>query len=229
MVKIVEPHSAGYSIGVKRGHLFDLIFLITVFFAAGCGYSFQGSKSGFLRDQGILTVYLEPTRNHTYKNGVDMVVHNALLRTVAARRSVRVVTSREEADAILSSAVTTAQYAPAGTMDAKDLGPTGYGFADRLPRPASLPAGFRYVSVANIYGASLSCSFSLDRRVHSPGKRDAIWSGGFGRSQGFPGSNTLDVTGVTSSLINESEFDRVVVEMARQIVTDAHDAMVAAF
>jgi hypothetical protein len=56
-----------------------------------------------------------------------------------------------------------------------------------------------------------------------------LWSGGFSKSKPFPANNQLGVFGTTSALINESEFDRVLRDLAEGIAADMHESMLAGF
>ena len=94
--------------------------------------------------------------------------------------------------------------------------------ADRLKPVDSAPKNF-FVAVE--YSASLSVNFSLTRRED----KKVIWTSGFGRSKNYPGNNQLGVRGTTSQLINESEFDRSLNEMAEQMMWEVHEAMLARF
>ena len=60
-------------------------------------------------------------------------------------------------------------------------------------------------------------------------KRSVIWSSTFSRSKPFPGANQLDVPGTTSSLINDSEFDRALSDLSRSMMDDVHESMLAMF
>lgn len=209
--------------GWQTGVYFGLAFILS-----GCGYSFQTSRSEFLQQRGISRVFLPPTVNESFKPGVEMIVHNAVIKALVSRGVLRIVTDREQADAELITAVNQAQYGPAALAEPSNLGTVLPGVTDRIPSPDPQPLGYRPMSVAQSYSGGLGVQFLL-RRLKDPAAGAAIWSGGFARSQAFAGANQLDVPGTTSALINESEFDRVLAEIATQIATDAHDALVAAF
>lgn len=55
------------------------------------------------------------------------------------------------------------------------------------------------------------------------------WSAGFGRSMTFAATNQLDVPGTTSVLINESNFDRTLADMAHLMMYDMNEALFNAF
>jgi Lipopolysaccharide-assembly len=203
---------------ISNAKFFGTICLL--FIGLGCGYSFQNSKNDLYDKEGVQKIYVSPLTNNSYKPGVENLVYNNLIRTLAAHGKVTLVQNPEDADAILSGTVVTASYMGSGAeTTVSQLNPQGVG--------STLPTS-NFV-IATEYTANLVCSFSLVRRSFKVGKRGQIWSSQFNRSKPFPASNQLDVLGTTSSLINDSEFDRVLADLARNITDDAHDAMLARF
>lgn len=175
---------------------------------SGCGYALQTSKNPLLEKEGIKRIYVEPFLNHSFKAGVDQVVHNVLVKTLSSHRRVALVEHPEDADALLKGVVTSADYLPA---ELKGVPVTG-------------------VNVASDYSATLNCSFTLWRRRPVKGKRDVIWAATYVRGpKRFPGANQLDVLGTTSSLINETEFERVLGDLATSMMEDLHESMLAMF
>lgn len=197
---------------------------------SSCGYSLQRSNSPHLARRGIRKVYVAPVVNNTYKAGVENLVYNALLKAIASGGGVRLVSDKDEADAILTGTVTTAQYALASSTSAKDLNPKNTGPSDR--------------QVATLYQASLGCAFALERtRLPKPPKKlpagvtpesaadfaKHIWSSSFGRSKNFSANTQLGVLGTTAALINDSEFDRALHDLAESMMGDVHESMTALF
>ena len=196
-----------------------LSLILSLSLISGCGYSFQYSRNPLATQEGIQKIYVSPIVNTTYKAGIENIVYNSLLRTLVAHGSVILVHSEEEADAILGGVVGGASYGASAATGVSQLNPGGLG--------ANLPT--RGYSVASEYTASLYCSFTLARRVPRSGHAGVIWSSGFSRSKPFPASNQLDVPGTTSALINESEFDRALSDLAKSMMDDVHESMLAMF
>jgi hypothetical protein len=187
--------------------------------STGCGYGFQNSRNPLFAKEDVQKIYVSPITNNTYKAGIENTVYNSLLRTLVAHGSVTLVHKAEEADAILGGSVVGASYGASAATGVSQLNPSGLG--------ATLPtAGF---SVATEYTASLSCVFTLSRRVAKPDKPSTIWASSFGRAKPFPASNQLDVPGTTSALINDSEFDRALSDLAKSMMDDVHESMLAIF
>jgi hypothetical protein len=190
--------------------------LITVL--AGCGYTFQTSGSPLSQKEGVRKIYVEPFINNTYKAGVENVVYNALVRSISVHRRVRLVSRPEQADAVLKGYVNEADFLSTVSQP-----------AHVLPSQNGVPDAFKDVLVSTEYSATLSCTFSLERQHPGPRQRTVVWRGGFTRSKPFAGSNQLGVRGTTSALINESEFDRALSDIANSMTGDVHESMLAMF
>lgn len=184
----------------------------------GCGYTLQGSYSRILDREGIRKVYIAPIVNNTYKSGVENQVYNALLRRLASNRWLELVRSPADADAVLQGVVSRAQYGTAAQT-----------VADALPRPPGAEGDFSRIQVASLYQSTLECNFSLTRRNPPPGKQATVWSASFSRNQAFPGANQLGTLGTTSALINDSEFDRSLLEMAQAMSSDVRESILNRF
>jgi hypothetical protein len=197
------------------------VVAVLIYFFAGCGYTLQNSHSELLEREGVHRVYVKPLVNSTFKPGVENIVYNALIRTLVSHGRVKLVQREIDADAVLQGNISAAQFTIAGSTSASQLNPL-------LDRPV-MDLDLRNVSVASVYAASLGCEFSLNRRITVPGKKDNLWSSSFSRSKPFSAANQLDVPGTTSALINESEFDRALLEMATNMMDDVHEFMLAMF
>jgi hypothetical protein len=184
--------------------------------SAGCGYTLQGSHSPLLEKEGIRRIYVTPLVNNTYKPGIENIVYNALVKTVSAHRRVELVSSPNAADAVLSGTVNDASSSPNATTDASALTPAG-----------TVPANT--VTVATDYNANLSCSFTLARRNPPPGKRAVIWSSSFSRGKPFPTTRLAGGLAESSGLINDSEFERALADLATSMMGDLHESMLAMF
>jgi len=186
--------------------------------ATGCGYGFhRGGATDVLARKGVRRIYIAPLENQTYKAGVDHVVYNELLRSVAAFDRVRVVRSPDQADAVLKGVVRTASYSSSAATYAINVFPKGVGTGTTTTKE------LQNVPVATEYTASLECSFTLEK------EKATLWSSSFNRSRPFAGNNQLGGFGTTSGLINESEFDRSLRDMAESMMADVNESMLAMF
>lgn len=209
----------GVSEGIMKNLQIGLSLIFGVTSVSGCGYSLQNSQSQLYLKEGIRKVYVVPLGNLTYKAGVEMMVYNSMVRILAAHKRIILVQSPEDADAILSGTVGVASYVGSASAGVQNL--TG------VIQGASLPTST--FAVASTYNATLTCSLSLSRAHPKPGSKSQIWAGSFSRSKQFPGSNQVNVPGTTSPLINESEFDRALQDIARGMMEIMHESMLAMF
>jgi len=188
---------------------------------AGCGYVLRGSTGPLFEREGITRLYVEPLKNDTYKAGVENVIFSALTRKISARSNVVLTRRPEDADAVLSGSVTAAAYSVGARTTADQLAGADPADQDRN----------RQIVVGTQYRASLSCSFRLEKRVvkEASEAREKIWGSSFGRSKVYPGNNQMGVLGTTSALINDSEFDRALADLADSMMGDVYEAMVSVF
>lgn len=183
-----------------------------------CGYALQNSQNPLTEREHISRIYLWPVKNETLKAGIESVVYNAVQKSLLAHQRVQVVSQLEDADAVLYGKVIQAEQNQLASAAANTLPPLS------LP-----PENSHGVQIATLYNAALSCEFSLKRTHFRLGASPEIWSQGFNRSKSFPGGNQRDVPGTTSPLITESELDRSLREMARLMMDDVHESMLALF
>ena len=193
-----------------------ILLSLTLLGSSGCGYSLQNSHNPLKEKEGIERIFISPVINNTYKAGVENVVYNALVQNMVAHRRVILVRDPEQADAILQGTVSTANSTVSAVTSANSVSPVGL--------------GNQYVTVAQAYTAQLSCEFRLTRRhLTAPKQKGVVWSAHFDRSKQIPAANQLDVYGTTSALINESELDRALSDMASSMMSDVHESMLAMF
>ena len=205
---------------MNRSRLTPLLaFFCVGLLGPGCsGYQFQNSTNQLEEKYHVTRVYVAPIKNSTYKPGVENLLYNEMLREIAAHRKLTLVFKQEEADAVLSGTVSNAQSTRSSSTTADQLFP-------QTSKYPWIPQVSKSIQAATEYVASLSCSFELTRN------RDTkkIWSASLNRSKAFPANNQIGTFGTTSSIINETEFDRALGEMARSMMADVHESMVSTF
>lgn len=190
---------------------------------SGCGYTIRSSENSPLAALGIRRIYVEPLANNTYRAGVDALATNALLKTLAREGGLRVVKSRESADAVLSGSVTLAAYQKGAVVT-----------STQLRTKSQEVNGFNLirddVRVATTYTAQLGVSMILERtREISPKVPKRVWAADFSKSKPYSGSTQLGTLGDTSALINDSEFDQALIDLADAVSADVYQSMTAMF
>ncbi len=215
----------------KQNLLTPAAFLLSSWALCSCGYALkQGGHNLLFDSEGVQTVYIEPFVNNSYKPGVENLVFNQVQRAIAISGNIRLVSARKEADAVLSGSVSSAGYGVAGSTFASGaIFPNG-----RIEKDSSaVTAAKAQTSIATSYSASLSCSFQLVKRPNRGRKpvnaSRSLWGGGFSRSIGFPANNQLGIFGTTSHLINESEYERALKELAERVSFDLTENMFSMF
>lgn len=181
---------------------------------SSCGYTLQRSKNSALIEQGVNKIYVSPLKNNTFKPGVENVLYNELLQTIAASRRVEIVEKPEHADAVLEGSIDTAQYGPTATTSSDSI----FGGVKTIQ-----------MVVATEYQATLNCTLSLKKNQGVGAPRKVIWSSAYARSKRFPSNIQKVEYGTTSQLISESAFDRVLKEMAHAMMVEVHESMLSMF
>lgn len=191
--------------------------LIFISLILGCGYTFQHAKNPRLEREGIERIYIAQIENESLKPGINAVVHNSLIKVIQKYRRVKLAPNRESADAILEGIVSSADTAPNAITSAKAINPKDTYLGDNK-------------NVATEYRARLACIFTLKKMSRSkPGEMLTVWSDSFDRSKPYPGNAQVGTLGKTTGLINESEFDRALLDLSELIMDDVHEMMLALF
>ena len=194
-------------------------FFILSLYLTGCGYALKDSKSILVEQEGIHRVFIAPIVNNSYKPGIESVIYNELTRIITEQGSIQSVGRMSEADAVLEGTVQASSYQGSASAQVVNLNPAGLG--------SGLPTAPYIISTE--YTANLNCSFHLKRTHPLPDKKEEIWASSFSRSKPFPAANQLDVPGMTAPLINESEFDRALFDLAKSMMADLNESMLAMF
>ncbi len=197
------------------------VFEVAAVFAGllGCGYSFQGSKNPLYFKEGVERIYIDRIGNNSFRPGLESIVYHHLTQTLELGKRVVLVDSVEKADARLVGTIQKASYIGSASTAVHSLNPRG------LEKDLDV----REYGVATEYLATLNCRFELLRNHPRPDQKKEIWSAQFSRSKPFPAANQLDVPGMTSALINESEFERALSDMSKSMMDDLHESMLAMF
>ena len=206
---------------MTRGIIFIGIGLLAVELA-GCGYTLQTSRSVLVEKEGVHRVFVEPVVNNTYKPGVENMVYNAIVKEIAASGAMRIVQNRNNADAVLKTVVASATYSEfnGASQSVNNLAGSG----------ALNPNENLNLPLPSAYDAVLACSFTLARKLPvPPGKKAVIWTGSFQKDEPFPASTELSVYGATTPLINDSQFERALGDLAKVIAQNAREDMLEGF
>jgi hypothetical protein len=191
--------------------LFSGLFLILSF--GGCGYTLRGNTRPFFEKNQIHNIYVEPVKNNSYKAGIEVTVYNALRKRIAQGGYVRIVDKEDQSDARISSTVTDASYTPAAISTGDTI---TYGDSVTPTRPE-----LSNVQIAKSYNVNLKVRFTLF--LEHPAK--VLWGDEIVRSKSFPATVYLGGAGNTSALINESDYERSLAELALNVVTDAEESI----
>ncbi|MGK5086941.1 hypothetical protein WDW86_05240 [Bdellovibrionota bacterium FG-2] len=182
-----------------------MVLLPALFLLQGCGYTLRTSRSQFVENAKIKTIFLSAVTNNSFKPGVDSVVFNAAVKMFSSSAILKMVHSEEQADVILNMVVLVADFGPVASR--------------------SVPIGKFAYQAATQYTARLQVAFGLFRRNPITGKGVPIWGTTLIREVSFAASAGSGVAGTTNALTNETEFDRALSEMAQGLMIDVQETM----
>ena len=212
-------------VGMLRLTIIGLALLLTA-----CGYTLQNSQNPLRDKEGVTRIYVAPIVNSTYKPGIENVVYNSLLRSLSSRHALELVRDPELADATLYGTVVIASQSISASNTTNNIQPYNMTPDRRNNNPNGTVNATNSSVVATQYTADLQCSFNLQRRKLKFAKQPKqIWGASFDRSEPFAGSNQLDIYGTTSALINDSELDRALTDLASTMMIDVEEAMLSVF
>ena len=194
-------------------HMRIVSLLVLSLISSSCGYNLRGNTRPFFERNQIHTLYVEPVKNNSYKAGVDITVYNALRKRIALGGYVQIIDQEPGADATFSSTVNDASYSPFAIANGQDI---QSGDPQRPTHPE-----LSNILVAKSYNVTLRVQFKL--QTHHPEKR--VYYDEISRAKTFPGTVYLGQLGDTTALINESDFERMLSDLAASVVTDAEESV----
>jgi hypothetical protein len=193
-----------------------LLLLGFILNSTGCSYRLRGTDREFFKQANIKTLYVAPVANNSYRPGVEIMLYNTIRKRIAQGGYVRIVDDRDHADGELKASVTAANSNPGAAIRAEQLAQAEVG-AKRVIKPD--------LQIASNYSVNLGVSFSLIKTQTG----SVIWSHSGARSKTFQASTYYGALGSTSALINDSQFETTLNELAVLVVTDAEESMNAFF
>jgi hypothetical protein len=179
---------------------------------ASCGYHFQGRDNPWEKD-GVSKVYVDSFVNRSSRAGAETVFTSALVKVFARGERLRVVQNKKDADAVLEGVVTELAVVPVSAATVTQL----------TKDPAAKPLAD--ISLATEYAVNAIISVNLVRSKDSK----SLWMQSFSGSKIFPGNNRFGTAGSTSVLINDSQQNAALSEIAFVVATDAYDFMLETF
>jgi hypothetical protein len=192
-----------------------IFFLYSVVLLVSCGYALQNKRSRLKENEQVEKIYILPIKNQTFKPGLEDILLLGLVKRLSLHDAVFIVDTKEKADAFLQVTIRVAEYIPVAGTTVGTLSPQAE--AERLL--------VKTFVVATTYEAKLKCEFALRK----PHEEKAFWTVSLERTKVFLGSNQVGILGTTSMILNESDFDRTLSEIATYIIDDARENMVSLF
>ena len=179
---------------------------------SGCGYSWQATNNPW-KSQGIEKVYVNIMTNNSLRAGVEVPFTSAFVKAFSRGNKLKVVSSEADADAVLEATIESVDTTISSATTVPSL---------TTEKEASELSD---MVIATEYAASASVSVRLQRT------RDKVIliSQNMARTKIYPSNNRFGLSGTTSVLINESQQQLALNEIAAVIAGDAYDTMLESF
>lgn len=180
------------------------LLLLLCVASSSCSYQFQGKRNP-LQQLGIERIYVRNFSNSTYRPGIEQLFSTSMVREIQKSRAFRLVDSEEEADAILTGAVTGAEPG-ISSVSSIAISPT------------------KSQNVAAEYNVSVSCAVQLTDR-HGR----VIFSQTASDNKTYPAAVRSGDQGATGPLVNESEQRLAIQFLAGQMMAGVYQRMIDTF
>lgn len=179
---------------------------------SACGYHFQG-RDNPLKELGVEKIYVAQFRNSTFRPGVEQLFSTAMIREIQKSRSFQLVSSEEQADAVLTGEVATADatLSSSKSVDISDV---------------------KKVDVATEYNSAVSCLITLkDRRDRVIFSQSVSGNKIFPGATDIPGASSTSSrdAGATNSLVNDSEQRLAIQFLASEMMASVYQRMIDTF
>jgi hypothetical protein len=191
---------------------FFILFLY-IFFVSCSGYHIQGSQNPW-ESLGIKTAYIDIVTNNSLRAGLEVPFTSAFVKQFSRGNKLKIVSDEKEADVTIkavlqsySSSISSMTTVPSITQD---------------PLAKNELSSFQ---IAIEYVASAAVTVSI---INNSTKK-VLASQNFTRQKNYPANNRYGPEGTTSVLINDSELQFALNEIARLIADDAYDLMLEVF
>ena len=201
-----------------RDRLGQFLPIFMVFMTQSCVYRF--SNSSLLPPEGIHTIAVEAV----YDTSRDVIPHELIWSAVQreiARTGRLILTSHEEADALMTLWVTQSNISPSGTpnQEAKSKDPVAVDGVKPNPRE------YRELRTAGSWTIDEQVGFTLEVEVHDLKSRNILFKKSYTQAAGFKSLRAEDITPVASGFLHYEEAMQAKVkkmsdQMAQTMVTD---------
>jgi hypothetical protein len=146
----------------------------------------------------------------------------------------RLAEKKTQEQAILAELEQSKSKAKGGKKGAKAQLKKGSTDLERIGQESAKTLGVRAAPGNPDEGATDRARYVVEGEIlkaHAPDPEisNALWSGNFERRKPFLATNQLGTFGTTSSLINDSEFDRALIDLANSIGLDMHEDIFVSF
>lgn len=194
-----------------------LSFLLS--FIISCSYKFQSAVNPW-QEHSIKTVYINIITNNSLRSGEEVHFTSAFVKTFSRGNKLKVVNDSKSADLVVNAAIENI----ASTISSSTNVPT-------LTQDKIASQTLSDMVVATEYAATATVSVQLTKgeNNHNPKVPAVLLVQNFTRQKIYPANTQFGLPGTTSVLINDSQFQMALNEIATGISADAYDTMLEYF
>ncbi len=189
-----------------------LIVILTLFFCS-CGYRFEG-KHNPLEEKGIRKIYITVLNNNSLRSGAEVPFTSAFVKAFSRGNKLKITSNEKDADATLEASIESIASVISGGTSVPSI-TTDTEARNKLGD----------MSIATEYVAKAIINVKFFKKDGG----ETIMSQTFERNRKFQGSNRYGKEGTTSVLINDSQYQLALNEIAKGIALDAYDTMLESF
>ncbi len=201
-----------------HGRLRQILPIWFLLLSTACAYRF--SNSSLLPPEGIRTIAIEAV----YDTSRDVIPHELIWSAVQreiARTGRLVLTSHNEADALMTLWVTSSKVMPGGTPSQEPKAKDPIANGTDIPSPLE----FRELRRAGSWTSDETVNFTLEVEVHDLKSRKILFKKSYTRGAGFKSLRAQTITPVASGFMHYEEALRAQVkflsdQLAQTMVTD---------
>ncbi len=202
---------------MRLSQIFSLLVIFAVMNA--CAYRFQGSENPW-REKSVENVYINIMTNNSLRAGEEVPFTSAFLKTFSRGNKLKVVNDSKQADIVVNATIESI----ASNVSSSTNVPT-------LTQDKLASQTISDMVIATEYAATATVSVQLTKGEAStnPKLPPILLVQNFSRVKIYPGNSQFGLPGSTSVLINDSQFQMALNEIAQGIAADAYDTMLEYF
>ena len=185
----------------------------------GCSYKFQSAVNPW-QEYSIKTVYIKIISNNSLRAGEEVHFTSAFVKTFSRGNKLKVVNDSKNADVVVNASIENI----ASTISSSTNVPTLTQDKVASQKLSDMVVATEYIATATVAVQLTKGENNLNPKIPS-----VLLVQNFTRQKIYPANTQFGLPGTTSVLINDSQFQLALNEIATGISADAYDTMLEYF